>query len=1551
MPPVHADGEQPHAGVPRLLWALLLLAMGTMLAAYSWQGRQLPCGDALAPAPGWHESGFWLCPYELHRHGRRVGSIGDAWLNDAWFAPDGSLGLVATQNGTVIGTRDGGRSWQTLGASELQPLEGLAVSGDRQRGWAVGSGGAMMATRDGGQTWRVQGSGTKEDLRSVVVAGDDGQRAWAVGRNGTVVATLDGGQTWQPQPSGTSSDLESVVFHAEGLRGFAAGEDGTLITTRDGGRRWQLRDSGTKNSLEDLAFDADGQRGWAVGAGGAVVATRDGGETWFAQSSGVSETLEDVAFAADGLRGWAVGEAGVVISTRDGGQSWQRQDGGTRALLEKVVFEVDGRRGWAFGQDGTVIVTHDGGTRWRVLASHQRVRWSGVAITPDGERGWVIGSNGTVIGTRDGGRRWRTLAAEPQRSQAPQDPTPRLSFFDMGRRTVRFLPDGQRGWMLDRAGVVSATRDGGQSWQVQSSGAKPFVLQDLVFNADGLRGWAVGEAGAVMATRDGGQTWSRQTSGTQTGLLSVVFNGDGQRGWAFGWAGTVIATRDGGQAWQDQSSGIGQWLQSAALSADGQRAWAVGGGGTVIATRDAGQTWQTQASGTTAWLQGVVFSPDGQRGWAVGSNGTVIATRDGGQHWQSQRSGTQALLANVAFSADGQRGWAVGSGGTIIATRDGGLSWQPQAEYRRYPAPWFAVLAAVLLAAVLAPTVQLLLRPPGTATKRIVSRAVPDEPISRADQDRLGFTPIVEGLAAYLRHVKTRPPVVLAITAPWGRGKSSMMRMLRTQLERHGMPVCWFNAWHHQKEPVLMAALLSAVVQQSVPSWFSLRGLRFRSRLVWRRWWRRPLLGLLPALLWFGALLALAISAVGAVTAALAGEGARGVNPVFGWWADHLHAALGWITGNKVVESLTAGEWSRFAREMLAAVGQDPAKSLPLVSIAAALATLFFLFTYYSRAFPANPSALLASLGTNRFSLSQAEAQTGFRDRFREHFRDVTEALQPRTLTVFIDDLDRCSAANSAEVLEAVNYLTDSGQCFVVLGISRDIVEAQLGDAYDSLAQRTAEFERVRIEQPAVDTGNATTGGQAAARAKDDAAAALAAARVRLNYARNYLRKLIQVEVPVPAFGRTQAHAMAVDDGQADPATRQRQRSLLVVERRWQRCFELRSLASALLGLLVPALALVWLLGQAWNWSELTQKAFDSERSRSQERLDGARALLDPVRRYAAYLRLDVDALVSQYKGAAAAAPQGDAVLALADRQAHLARVEAGLADADRLLQRMQGEVEQRQPKAALDSEAAIRAKAGGLLVLREQDPRHRERIDEQSRRLQAASAQQPAGKQERPPLPREPAGTGAPVAATQPQWPLILPLLLLPLPVLLLLARPRRLQIQESQHYRDASGRWAGVVTAIPEQQAPRELVRFLNLSRYLAVRLHPGTYVPLPWLKKRLRTHAGLPATEPVAQEDLPEPKVVALTSLYLARPAEFRNGNAKDFLAHPLAALQGRPAADPQGLLGAAIAMALGSATDACDEDRPPWTDADVKRFLAACGEIRIDEAAPAPQPAAA
>ncbi|MER7925204.1 P-loop NTPase fold protein [Streptomyces sp. NPDC096057] len=71
-----------------------------------------------------------------------------------------------------------------------------------------------------------------------------------------------------------------------------------------------------------------------------------------------------------------------------------------------------------------------------------------------------------------------------------------------------------------------------------------------------------------------------------------------------------------------------------------------------------------------------------------------------------------------------------------------------------------------------------------------------DEPVSAAEGDLLGAGTAARQLAALIHDSRAATPFTLAVDAGWGMGKSSLMSLVRAELEpRDDVRTVWYNAW------------------------------------------------------------------------------------------------------------------------------------------------------------------------------------------------------------------------------------------------------------------------------------------------------------------------------------------------------------------------------------------------------------------------------------------------------------------------------------------------------------------------------------------------------------------------------------------------------------------------------------------------------------------------------------------------------------------------------------------------------------------------------------
>jgi hypothetical protein len=295
----------------------------------------------------------------------------------------------------------------------------------------------------------------------------------------------------------------------------------------------------------------------------------------------------------------------------------------------------------------------------------------------------------------------------------------------------------------------------------------------------------------------------------------------------------------------------------------------------------------------------------------------------------------------------------------------------------------------------------------------LAARAVSDLP---EVDDALGFAPLVEGLRALLNVRRTSLPLAIAIAAPWGAGKSSVMLQLRELLrapgDRQPRERKWwtvdFPAWKYERSERLWAALAKSIYEQPQKQMGLWRRVWFRIRVEWERLgWRKFLLkGIWPP-----------IAAAAAVIAALA-VGSD-------------------LDGSKAVLGVSLSSFAAFSAGVTHYWGLA---SMP-----------------FKRAIEKYSSA------------PDYDHQLGFTAEADRDIRSLARVLAPDTesdpqaLAVFVDDLDRCTSTHVVEVVEAMNQIFNSDGrhgCVFVLGLDREVVATSIEVAYGPTVDRLQKAKR-----------------------------------------------------------------------------------------------------------------------------------------------------------------------------------------------------------------------------------------------------------------------------------------------------------------------------------------------------------------------------------------------------------------------------------------------------------------------------------------------------------
>jgi hypothetical protein len=258
--------------------------------------------------------------------------------------------------------------------------------------------------------------------------------------------------------------------------------------------------------------------------------------------------------------------------------------------------------------------------------------------------------------------------------------------------------------------------------------------------------------------------------------------------------------------------------------------------------------------------------------------------------------------------------------------------------------------------------------PASRARLEIHAEAQADQPTGT---DLIGYQKIVDSLADLLVGTSTTFPLTIAISAPWGGGKSSIMRMVRERLEGSSDAPPWltvdFPAWRYESGEQLWAAMANATYDKALTRRGWLERQRFRLRVEMRR-------GSLTR----GALRVGGVAAAGVVGA--------------------------------FVGSLAAP-----------AAGVPKEAGATVLGVGGLVAALQAIWNTVADPFKRAVESFAATPGTTNTDGFTSDAATTVDSMMAELL------AHGGRVAIFVDDLDRCTPRNLVKVVEAVNQIFVAG--------------------------------------------------------------------------------------------------------------------------------------------------------------------------------------------------------------------------------------------------------------------------------------------------------------------------------------------------------------------------------------------------------------------------------------------------------------------------------------------------------------------------------------------
>jgi photosystem II stability/assembly factor-like uncharacterized protein len=284
---------------------------------------------------------------------------------------DDQHGYIATEEGDVLTSFDGGLLWHPLSGVENFTPTRLQFT-DHQNGWMVGNyksvidSAGIYHTTDGGSSWQAVFQAGYMKLFDVQflsettgwVAGYDNP---PIGIRSLMMYTTSEGFSWEvPFSARVLNPLYSIHFRND-LEGTSCGQDGVFFQTYNGGMDetvgWSMNLS-IPSYGKDLyrIFNSSPAYGVAVGEDGMVLVTTNNWQAHQDHTVSSGDTLTGLTGFSDIPQFYAVGKNGCVASIRYGLFMWMISEE-TRVTSEHLndVCQVDDLHTWAVGDNGTIL--------------------------------------------------------------------------------------------------------------------------------------------------------------------------------------------------------------------------------------------------------------------------------------------------------------------------------------------------------------------------------------------------------------------------------------------------------------------------------------------------------------------------------------------------------------------------------------------------------------------------------------------------------------------------------------------------------------------------------------------------------------------------------------------------------------------------------------------------------------------------------------------------------------------------------------------------------------------------------------------------------------------------------------------------------------------------------------------------------------------------------------------------------------------------------------------------------------------------------------------
>jgi photosystem II stability/assembly factor-like uncharacterized protein len=531
--------------------------------------------------------------------------------------------------GTLLLSKSPAKEWQPVALPENAKLAAITTihySPTLQSLLVTGDQGLLIQSHDGGKSWGTIDSNSVATLNAQIHLAD---AIIILGSDGSILLSNNEINNWEKIEINNDSNLIKGVYDSTHKIVNIISSRGEIYISDDNGKNWGISYSANQ-TLRSISYSEKYRTLVAAGSNGGLFYSDNGGRVWNKITVNITGDFESLIALSNGDI-LALGTGGLIASSIDGGKKWKLLQESITAFIHQISESPDEKSLITTGANGLLLNSTDHGNSWQTVSPPVNNKDYLFSLISDKKSQTLIaaGSPGTIIRSTNNSHTWQV----------------QLALGDANQGYFHKLIRNNKNTIVALAGPGTSyySNNMGETWQPANINNKQHLFNGI-FDGVHNRFVAVGNAGVIQLSENG-KDWRIIDAGISNNLQGIYAFDNTL--WATGSNGIILRSSDGGEHWKKITSNTSTAIQYLLAIPQSNTIIATGLNGLILRSTDSGDTWQTIINPEHDNLREPVCDNGTGIIYLSSRSGNILFSRDAGEHWELMPRLTQLSIKGL----------------------------------------------------------------------------------------------------------------------------------------------------------------------------------------------------------------------------------------------------------------------------------------------------------------------------------------------------------------------------------------------------------------------------------------------------------------------------------------------------------------------------------------------------------------------------------------------------------------------------------------------------------------------------------------------------------------------------------------------------------------------------------------------------------------------------------------------------------------------------------------------------------------------------------------